>query len=224
MSGVSTGSSPARAAPRRPPRNQIVRDVVQDLLLEALLDDAGRHLAGAEAGNARLARVVARDAVRFRRRPLAGDFDAQVLAGLVDVDEFGFHGCVERLSCHEIVIMLRCRGRVDDMRSAVISNVEPEIVRCRNLKGQRIVVAAAPAHDNLAAVHDNTAKTPRRILFGFRCGRGMVFFRLNSTGDGKPGVPIPDRNQSAGLILNGGQFVLNFSKLTSHHISASQAF
>ena len=47
-------------------RDQIVRDVVKDLLLEALLDDARRRLAGPEAGDARLARVVARDARRSR--------------------------------------------------------------------------------------------------------------------------------------------------------------
>ena len=64
MSGVSTGSTPrSRSASSTARRNQVVRDIVQDLLLEALLDDLGRHLARAEAGNARLARSSrARDA------------------------------------------------------------------------------------------------------------------------------------------------------------------
>ena len=68
-----------------------MRDVVQDLILEALLDDAGRRFAWTESRNARLARIVARDAVDLRVDHVAGDFDAQVLAGFVDVDEVGFH-------------------------------------------------------------------------------------------------------------------------------------
>ena len=91
-SGVSTGFDAAlaqRLVDRA--RNQIVRDVVEDLLLEALLDDARRRLARAEARDARLARVVARDAIDLGVDDVARDFDAQVLARLVDVDEFGFH-------------------------------------------------------------------------------------------------------------------------------------
>ena len=89
---MSTGFDPAlaqRIVDRA--RNQIVRDVVEDLILEALLDDARRRLAGPEAGNARLARVVARDAVDLGVDDIAGNLDAQVLARLVDVDELGFH-------------------------------------------------------------------------------------------------------------------------------------
>ena len=55
-------------------RNQIVRDVVKDLILEALLDDARRGLAGPEARDARLARIVARDRGRSRRRPRRWEF------------------------------------------------------------------------------------------------------------------------------------------------------
>ncbi len=74
------------------PRDEAVRDIVQDLILEALLDDARRRLAGTEAGNPRLARIVARNAIDFRVHDVAGNFDPYVLACLVDVDQVGFHG------------------------------------------------------------------------------------------------------------------------------------
>ena len=74
-------------------RDQVVRDVVKDLVLEALLDDARRRLARPEAGDARLARVVARDAVDLGVDHIGGDFDAHGLARLVDVGKFGFHRC-----------------------------------------------------------------------------------------------------------------------------------
>ncbi len=73
-------------------RDEVVRDVVQDLVLEALLDDPRRRLARPEAGDPRLARVVARRAVDRGVHHVAGNLDAHVLARLVDVDEFGFHG------------------------------------------------------------------------------------------------------------------------------------
>ena len=73
-------------------RNQIVRHVVKDLILVALFDHLGRRLAGPETGNARLARVVARDAIDFRIDHVVRDLDAQILARLVDVDNFGLHG------------------------------------------------------------------------------------------------------------------------------------
>src|SRR5262249_366900 len=72
-------------------RNQIVDDVVENLILVALLDDARRRLARAEPGNAGLARVVARNAIDFRGDDVVRDFDAQVLARVVDVEELGFH-------------------------------------------------------------------------------------------------------------------------------------
>jgi hypothetical protein len=68
-----------------------VRDVVKDLILEALLDDAGGRLAGPEAGDARLARVVARVALDLGVDHVTRDFDAYVLARLVDVHELGLH-------------------------------------------------------------------------------------------------------------------------------------
>ena len=68
-----------------------MRHVVKDLVLEALLDDARRRLARAEAGHARLARIVARDPVDLGCDHVARDFDAHVLARRVDFDEFGFH-------------------------------------------------------------------------------------------------------------------------------------
>ena len=74
-SGVSTGSTPAlaqRVVDRA--RDEVVRDVVKDLILEALLDDARRRLAGTEAGNARLARVVARDAIDLGVDDVAAGF------------------------------------------------------------------------------------------------------------------------------------------------------
>ena len=48
------------------PGNQIVRHIMQDLILEALLDHARWCLARTKAGNACLARIVARDAVDVR--------------------------------------------------------------------------------------------------------------------------------------------------------------
>ena len=41
--------------------------------------------------NPRLARVVARDTVDLGIDDVARDFDFQILAGCVDVDEVGFH-------------------------------------------------------------------------------------------------------------------------------------
>ena len=72
-------------------RDEVVRHVVEDLVLEALLDDARRRLARAEARHARLARIVARDPVDLGRDHVARDFDAHVLARRVDVDELSLH-------------------------------------------------------------------------------------------------------------------------------------
>jgi hypothetical protein len=68
-----------------------VRDIVEDLILEALLDDAGRRLAGPEAGDARAARIIARDAIDLGADDFSGNLDAHVLARLVDIDELCFH-------------------------------------------------------------------------------------------------------------------------------------
>jgi hypothetical protein len=82
-------------------RNQIVRDVVQDLVLEALLDHARRRLAGAEAGHARAARVVACDAIDLAVDDFGRDLDAHRLARRVDVGEFGLHrGKVAAVTIH----------------------------------------------------------------------------------------------------------------------------
>ena len=64
MLGVFTGSMP-RSVQRLLDglRNEPVHDVVMDLLAEALLDDRRGRLARAEPGQARLARVVLRDAI-----------------------------------------------------------------------------------------------------------------------------------------------------------------
>jgi hypothetical protein len=55
-------------------RNQVLGHVVEDLILEALLDDARRRLAGAEAGDPRLPGIVARQTDRSRRRRRPGGF------------------------------------------------------------------------------------------------------------------------------------------------------
>ena len=73
------------------PRDKVVGDVVEDLVFEPLLDDARRRLAGAESRNPRLARVVARHAIDFGVDHVARDFNLQVFACFVDVDEVGFH-------------------------------------------------------------------------------------------------------------------------------------
>jgi hypothetical protein len=72
-------------------RNEIVGDVIQDLVLETLLDYARRGLPRTESGNARLGRIVERDAVDLRVHHIGGNLDPKVLAGLVDVDEISFH-------------------------------------------------------------------------------------------------------------------------------------
>ena len=75
MSGVSTASTPrSRSASSTARGTRSCSDVVEDLILEALLDDARRRLAGAEAGDARLARVVARDAIDLGVDHVAGEF------------------------------------------------------------------------------------------------------------------------------------------------------
>src|SRR5262249_20759285 len=65
--------------------------LVEDLILEALLDDARRRFAGPEAGDARLSRIVAREAVDFGVDDVLGDLDLDGFAGFVDVGEFGLH-------------------------------------------------------------------------------------------------------------------------------------
>ena len=72
-------------------RNQAVRDVVEDLVAKALAHDLGRHLAGPEAGNPRRLAVVARDLVDLGIHDVAVDLDDEVLLGVGDVYEFGFH-------------------------------------------------------------------------------------------------------------------------------------
>jgi hypothetical protein len=68
-----------------------VRDLVKNLFLEALLDDARRRLPGTESRNLGRPRVPARDTLDLGVHDVAGNFDADVLARLVDVDEFSLH-------------------------------------------------------------------------------------------------------------------------------------
>ena len=72
-------------------RDEIVRDLMEDLLFEPLPDDAVGRLAGPEAGQTRLARIVADVTVDFRIDHVAWDFDAHVLPRFVHVDELGLH-------------------------------------------------------------------------------------------------------------------------------------
>jgi hypothetical protein len=72
-------------------RNQVVDHLMKDLLLEPLLDDAGRGLARPEAGNSRPARVVSCVTLDLGVDHVARDFDTDVLARVVDVDELCFH-------------------------------------------------------------------------------------------------------------------------------------
>ena len=74
--------------------HHLVRHVVENLVLVALADNPGGHLARTEARDARLARVVARDALDLGIDQVARDFNRQALAGFVDVDEFGFHAAI----------------------------------------------------------------------------------------------------------------------------------
>ena len=71
--------------------DQLVRDVMKDLTLEALLDHLGRHFAWAEARDARRAAVLRCYLVDLRIDDVGRNFDHQILAGFVDVDQLGFH-------------------------------------------------------------------------------------------------------------------------------------
>ena len=72
-------------------RNQVVHHVVEDLVAEPLLDDRRRHLAGTEAGDARLLGVALGDAIDLGVDDVARDLDREVLLRLADVGEFGLH-------------------------------------------------------------------------------------------------------------------------------------
>ena len=56
--------------------HELVRDVMKDLIAESLFDDARRRLAGPEAGNPRLAGIVARHALDLRVDHVAAGFHA----------------------------------------------------------------------------------------------------------------------------------------------------
>ena len=77
-------------------RNEAVHHVVEDLLLEPLLDERGRHLAGPEAGNARLLGVALGDAIDLGVDDVARDLDREGLLRVADVSEFGFHRAIRR--------------------------------------------------------------------------------------------------------------------------------
>src|SRR5262245_16946965 len=72
-------------------RNEPVRHVVEDLFLEALLDQSGRYLPGAEAGDARLFRVALGDAVDFGVHDVDRDLDRDGLLRGADVSELCLH-------------------------------------------------------------------------------------------------------------------------------------
>src|SRR6185503_1274292 len=72
-------------------RNQAVRDVVEDLLLEPLLDQRGRHLAGPEAGDARLLGVALGNAIDLGSHDIDRDLDREGLLRGADVSELGLH-------------------------------------------------------------------------------------------------------------------------------------
>src|SRR4029450_4853502 len=72
-------------------RNPLAAPLRKDLLLDPLLDAAGRSLARPEAGNSRPARIVPRVTLDLGVDHVAGDFDTDVFASVVDVDELCFH-------------------------------------------------------------------------------------------------------------------------------------
>ena len=73
------------------PGDQAVRHVVKDLIAESLPDDLGRHLARAEAGNARRLAVIARYFVDLGVDDGAWNLDHEILLRLADVYEFSLH-------------------------------------------------------------------------------------------------------------------------------------
>ena len=72
-------------------RDEAVCHIVQDLIAEALPHDLRWHLARPEPRDPRRSAVIAGDLVDLGVDHRARDFDHQVLAGVADVDEFGFH-------------------------------------------------------------------------------------------------------------------------------------
>ena len=96
MSGVSTGSTPRSRSASSTARG--IRPCATSCRIwsrKRCRTTFGRHLARPEARDARGLAVVARDLVDLGVDDGARDFDDQVLPGVADVDELGFH---ERLS------------------------------------------------------------------------------------------------------------------------------
>ncbi len=80
----------ASAAPTRRGIRSL-RDVVQDLVFESLPDDRRRHLARPEPGDFGRLGVALRYFGNLGRHDLRGHFEGQLLAGLTDLGELGFH-------------------------------------------------------------------------------------------------------------------------------------
>src|SRR4030095_13139287 len=96
--------------------------------------------------------------------------------------------------------------------------MHPEIVRARDMKGQRIVLPAVTSDEDLKAIHGKRPMTGRALLRSFLWSRKAHLLRSNAVCDREPGVPVLDGLQPSNTFRNRGFAAVHFGQLLGNDL------